>query len=80
MGVTINSKNYSIDIVMIPITISRISKIGGVKVNYVDGVCQWKNCKVIEITEKEMGDCSWNNDCENCEMNTKSDSYDNNNN
>jgi len=39
------------------------------------GHCEWKNCKVSEITEEEMEECSWNNDCENCEMNTISSSY-----
>jgi len=38
---------------------------------YDDGMCQWKNCKVSEIDDREMDECSFNNDCENCEMNTK---------
>jgi len=53
---------------------------GEIKLDFLDGLCKWKNCKVIEIDDKEMDECSFNNDCENCGMNTKSDSYDSNNN
>ena len=45
------------------------------KENWKYGHCEWKNCNVEEITEEEMEECSWNNDCENCYMNTKSNSY-----
>lgn len=48
--------------------------------SYTDGTCKWKNCKVDEIKEDEMENCSFNNDCENCQMNTESSSYDSNNN
>ncbi|WP_161792662.1 hypothetical protein [Clostridium botulinum] len=47
--------------------------------DFAKGICKWKNCKVNEITEKEMEECSFNNDCEYCQMNTQSDGYDNNN-
>jgi hypothetical protein len=40
------------------------------------GHCEWKNCKVEEITEDEMeNNCSWNNDCEWCNQNTKSSEF-----